>query len=1262
MNSNNDQENETQKMKSEFNELSTSNLGSVNNKNCSYCNNPITAEELCCKNCSLFSIMDGWSSGNSDIDKFIKDTMYNEIEKARHRFYYQFKCLEWVPFDGFTNIKEIGKGGFAKVYSALWNDGRLNYEKFCDWEKLDSKPIKVALKRLNGSQNISTDYLNGLKMDYNLSKFYGITKDPKTKEFMIILRFAERGNLRDILSNNFNNIFWEEKINLLCNLSTYLKNSHEMGYLHKNFHSGNVFYNSSCKRYYISDYGIYGSASEQNSNNKMYGVLPYIAPEVLNGNPHTISSEVYSFGIIMTELSSGKPPFYDRGHDAGLALDICKGLRPEFEKGTPEIYKKLASGCMNANPNKRPTDIQLNKILEFWINSINHGKTYGYKEEKIKTEFENANIELRNISVLYEKNPDAIYTSREFTFSNLPEPIDLNYFNHKSCSYCGKPFIEEFWCEECDPHNIIEGWNSGDPNVDKFIKDTMYNASQKSQNKFLEWVPFDRFIDIELIGKSEYTEVYSATWIDGKSHYCYYKLDGNWRKSDSGHTRVILKKLNSSQNISIKYLSENPKTEEFLLIMEFANKGNLRNILSSNFNNIFWNDKIKLLYNLAIDLKNLHELEYFHKNLHSGNILQIHSGYTLQDSYNPGTFHKKFYNVKRLQQKLLDNAYYVLDFGLTGLACEQKDNRIYGVLPYIAPEVLNGESYTLSSDVYSFGIIMVELSSGKPPFYDRKHDSDLALDICKGLRPEFGKGTPEIYKKLAYRCMSANLDHRPTANELYSILNDWYNYEIVGYKRKITKLMFEEADKEIPNISSLYSKNPGAIYTSRKFTFSNLPKPVNSSIITSYLKDSPRELIDYEKISHNCSRCNKPFIEESWCKTCDPYCMINGWTSGSLEVDEFISNTIYKAGSESNSTFIEWVPFNRFANIELIGEGGFAQVYSATWIDVVLKKLNESQDISAKCLNELKTHWKLNAKSYDSTLKFYGMTMDPETKEFMMIIEFANKGSLSNILSKNFSKLLWKDKIKLLYFVTIDLKNLHELRYLHMDLHSGNILQNGEASYISDFGLSGPAGKQKSQDKLYGVLPYIAPEVLNGEPYTFSSDIYSFGIIMTELSSGKPPFHSRKHDLSLALDICNGTRPEFGNDTPEIYKKLAYRCMNANSIQRPTVIELNEILKFWYISTNQNIIDDNEEKIRAIFGEADKKIPNVSISYKKDDDAIYTSRALSFDNLPKPINSPIITSYLNSEGLYSYKRCLRKVKKIDKVRFFVPSISGKIRI
>ena len=56
--------------------------------------------------------------------------------------------------------------------------------------------------------------------------------------------------------------------------------------------------------------------------------------------------------------------------------------------------------------------------------------------------------------------------------------------------------------------------------------------------------------------------------------------------------------------------------------------------------------------------------------------------------------------------------------------------------------------------------------------------------------------------------------------------------------RKEVKAAFEEADKEIPNISTSYEKNSDAVYTSRAFTFSKLlPKPVNSSIITSYVNN-----------------------------------------------------------------------------------------------------------------------------------------------------------------------------------------------------------------------------------------------------------------------------------------------------------------------------------------------------------------------------------------------------------------------------------------
>src|SRR6266498_3663279 len=272
--------------------------------------------------------------------------------------------------------------------------------------------------------------------------------------------------------------------------------------------------------------------------------------------------------------------------------------------------------------------------------------------------------------------------------------------------------------------------------------------------------------------------------------------------------------------------------------------------------------------------------------------------------------------------------------------------------------------------------------------------------------------------------------------------------------------------------------------------------------------------------------------------------------------------------------------------------------------------------------------------NYNGMLGIYGMTKDSETEEFIMIVQFADKGNLRSILSTNFSSILWKDKIYYLYFLSFDLINLHSIEYCHKDFHSGNILQ-GAIIYLSDFGLSRPADEQKSDGKIYGVLPYIAPEIMNGKPYTKASDIYSFGIVMAEVSSGKPPFYDKKHDFNLSLAICNGLRPEFGKGTPEFYKKLAYRCMNANPNQRLTASELYDILLFWcesvYYDANVKQYGYYGREIKEAFEGADEEIPNISTSYKKDPDAIYTSRAFTFSNLPKPINSFLITSYLEKD-------------------------------
>src|SRR5437588_7183960 len=141
----------------------------------------------------------------------------------------------------------------------------------------------------------------------------------------------------------------------------------------------------------------------------------------------------------------------------------------------------------------------------------------------------------------------------------------------------------------------------------------------------------------------------------------------------------------------------------------------------------------------------------------------------------------------------------------------------------------------------------------------------------------------------------------------------------------------------------------------------------------------------------------------------------------------------------------------------------------------------------------------------------------------------------------------------------INLKN-----YIHHDLNSGNIF-----SYYIGHGVIGDLGlcqqvvdkKDDHLNKIYGVIPYLAPEVLSKKPYTKESDIYSFGMIMWEFTTGKKPFHDRPHNHYLIMDILKGERPQITDDTPEFYAELMKRCWDHNPENRPTAKEIRHC--FW---------------------------------------------------------------------------------------------------
>src|ERR1051325_4429793 len=198
------------------------------------------------------------------------------------------------------------------------------------------------------------------------------------------------------------------------------------------------------------------------------------------------------------------------------------------------------------------------------------------------------------------------------------------------------------------------------------------------------------------------------------------------------------------------------------------------------------------------------------------------------------------------------------------------------------------------------------------------------------------------------------------------------------------------------------------------------------------------------------------------------------------------------------------------------------------------------------------------------------MTQDPDTKDYMMVLRYCENGDLRNYLNKSID---YETKIKNLSEFATGLLDIHNAGKVHKDLHSGNVLFAVHSSskrdfpLIGDLGMCQPANNEEisvKKEGIYGVLPYVAPEVLRGSQYTKESDIYSFGIIMNEFMSEEMPYYDIPHDHILTVRICNGLRPKISEDTSKLIADLIIKCWDAKPENRPTAKELVQILDRWY--------------------------------------------------------------------------------------------------
>uniref|UniRef100_M1BNW9 Receptor-like serine/threonine-protein kinase n=1 Tax=Solanum tuberosum TaxID=4113 RepID=M1BNW9_SOLTU len=200
-----------------------------------------------------------------------------------------------------------------------------------------------------------------------------------------------------------------------------------------------------------------------------------------------------------------------------------------------------------------------------------------------------------------------------------------------------------------------------------------------------------------------------------------------------------------------------------------------------------------------------------------------------------------------------------------------------------------------------------------------------------------------------------------------------------------------------------------------------------------------------------------------------------------------------------------------FSSANVIGEGGFGPVYKGILPNgqaIAVKRLSE---YSGQGIQELKNEIVLISKlQHRNLVKLLGCCLEGE--ERMLIYEFMPNASLDYFIFDPSRKasLGWKNRFEIAMGISRGLLYLHQdsrLRIIHRDLKTSNILLDSDMNAkISDFGLAKIFGGDQVEGEtksIVGTFGYMSPEYIVDGKYSVKSDVYSIGVIILEIVSGR---------------------------------------------------------------------------------------------------------------------------------------------------------------
>ncbi|PSS31724.1 Serine/threonine-protein kinase [Actinidia chinensis var. chinensis] len=182
-----------------------------------------------------------------------------------------------------------------------------------------------------------------------------------------------------------------------------------------------------------------------------------------------------------------------------------------------------------------------------------------------------------------------------------------------------------------------------------------------------------------------------------------------------------------------------------------------------------------------------------------------------------------------------------------------------------------------------------------------------------------------------------------------------------------------------------------------------------------------------------------------------------------------------------------------------------------------------------------------------------------------IVTEYMPGGNLYEYLHKNHIVLKLPQLLKFAIDVCRGMEYLHQNNIIHRDLKTANLLMdNDNVVKVADFGVARFQNQEGVMTAETGTYRWMAPEVINHQPYDQKADVFSFAIVLWELVTAKVPYDSMT-PLQAALGVRQGLRPDLPDNTHPKLLDLMKRCWEAIPSDRPSFseirIELEELQK-----------------------------------------------------------------------------------------------------